>query len=129
MTIEFKEGRHYSQMWFCGGSDECDVMGALHRDLPDGEWILQYRIRHYDGDQKKDPFSDGDTKQWYKVRFPEPDEARVLAAASSVFRTIAEHMEMTLHVIPLHTDDPKAIGEKLDREPWCHRKVLPHATT
>jgi hypothetical protein len=45
--------------------DYQDWLAALREIEPDAKYELTYRFRYYTGDQSKNPFDDGDKKNWY----------------------------------------------------------------
>ena len=45
--IEIKARRYFVAWWFAFG-EGYDMLAALWRDPPDGKFITQWRMRHYD---------------------------------------------------------------------------------
>ena len=127
MTIEIRNGRYISQIFFAAG-EGFDVMGSLYRDGSE-PFVLLYRFRYYDGpDQDKGPFADGDQKSWTRVVFegdegPAP-EAAAIEVCRGMFALLAsgpplgEPMEVT--ILDLRTDDTEAIRAALLAQPWAH---------
>ena len=123
-TIEIKEGRYFACYWFFSG--HCfDWLCALYRDLPDGEWTVQYRFRYYVDEKTHD--SD-DEKSWWSARFPgtaveEMDvEAKVQKLAEQV-RAVRIHVAgpcSDLQTVALHSSSVDECFTILARQPWNH---------
>lgn len=122
--IELRKGRYHSSLWFLGGEAQpFDVFGSLSRELPDGEWTLNFRFRYHDG-VGDDPFTDGDTKRWYSAKWrTDVSEEQALASCREVFQKLQAESGLRLHVLPVRTDDPKTISDALGRETWSHRRT------
>jgi hypothetical protein len=54
-------------VWFMQTTPKQDWMAGVSEVVPDKVYELSYRFRYYDGDQSKDSFNDGDTKNWYSA--------------------------------------------------------------
>lgn len=123
-TIEVRDGRRFASWWFFSGH-RFDWLCALYRDLPDGEWTVQYRFRYYADDRVH---GSEDEKSWWSAKFPgaaleEADvEARVQKLAEQV-RAVRIHLAgpcSELQTVALHSSDARECSAILLRQPWNH---------
>lgn len=126
-TIEIREGRYFVRWWFFSG-DRFDWLCALYRDMPDGEWTVQYRFRYYVDDKVND--SD-DQKSWWSAVFPGAtiDEA-VVESKVQMFTEQVRALRIHTHgpccemqSVALRSSSVQKCFEILARQPWNH--VIP----
>lgn len=124
MTIEFKDGRYFSQIWFLEGGDK-DWLAFLYKD-PGEKWIFHYRFRYYSEDPKQDPFHDNDRKTWFMFAITaEKPEEEVLKNCDTVAEAmLAAGFGPKLHKLLVRTDVTEAVMAAMESQPWCHVKAL-----
>jgi hypothetical protein len=124
VTIEIREGRYFSRIWFIEGKT-CDWLGALWRDLPDGQWNLTYRFR-YDNPRVDDPTGGADEKRGYHVRFHGmKTEPEVLADAKFILTMVLIALGGPLHTLLLSSSNTEEIFEQFKTLPGTHVREIP----
>ncbi len=74
-----------------------DWLAAVRELVPDEKYELTYRFRYYNGDQSKNPFEDGDKKNWYRGEL-----SGTRAYVLSCIRVMAKEMEKWASGGPLY---------------------------
>lgn len=125
MTLIGSPTNFVHTLWFIELPDG-DFFGFVHKEDGDPEWRLNYRFRHYDGDQSKDCFDDGDTKRWFIVKHAEVDRllsmARLCVTGAKAFYG-SQSWEVAVNG---YGDAVVAVLHKL---PWAHWKTVNHDGT
>lgn len=103
-----------------------DVLAQLHRELPAGEWVYEYRFRYYEDEKFHDS---ADRKSGYRGTFPgvTSEEAiweRVGVVASLMLKELLPP-GFTVDVVDIQTDEPEAIAYLLGQRPWASAKRVP----
>lgn len=84
-------------LWFLSTIENHQDWLAVVREIePDVKYELVYRFRYYDGDQSKNPFDDGDKKNWYKGTL-DGTRAYVLASLCMVAKELEDKADGTLY--------------------------------
>lgn len=119
--LEFARGNYYSRLWFLGGpSDAIDVLMALSRTLPDGDWTLKYRIRRK-VDEKT--FGSEDTKTFWSATFPAGmTEAEAVRKVGPVLQKLRAMTRLPVDVTTIESDDPALIVHLLQGKSFMHVK-------
>lgn len=116
MTLELKDGRYVSQMWYCANNEK-DWLCALYRD-PGECWTVLYRFRYYRDDKA---FDSKDIKNWYRCRAPtDRKESEVIEFTDGLAELVALEAGAKLHKLLLRTDNVKKIFEAMKREDFAH---------
>lgn len=117
---------HIYAIWFVGNET-----GDWHAmvGIEDGVWVLRYRFRYYDGDQTKDAFECGDTKNAYIVKTSDSLIATRNKLLNGLYTLISPLMEVRYGskidevLLDCANDDPKLITE-LEKRSWAHTKTM-----
>jgi hypothetical protein len=116
MTLELKDGRYVSQMWYCANGEK-DWLCALYRD-PGERWTMLYRFRYYRDDKV---FDSKDIKNWYCWRAPtDRTESEVIKFTDSLAEFIALEARAKLHKLFLRTDKVEKILEAMKHGDFTH---------
>ena len=75
-------------VWYLEPDPNMNVLMSAHHVEDSTDIIFYRRYRYYDGDQDKDAFDDGDTKEWYSNQVKGIDAEKAI----SLSRTIMEAM-------------------------------------
>lgn len=131
MTIQLDES--IRAIVFCQFAEKSDFMCALS-EVPDsgGKVTMMGRIRHYNGDQSKDPFEDGDRKDWMKSRKPDSFEEelkKILETISTlqVLATVAGRESSNKRVYVLKRMEGQTLEQFMElfgKMPFAHMKKM-----
>jgi hypothetical protein len=122
--IEFRDGRYFAKMWFAH-ADGFDVLAALWHD-PGERWTCTWRLRYYTSNDRLD----GDKKTAFQGQMTDDcDEKTALARTSPVFLAMVDDfakrfgLQMTLHEVPLRSDNVETLIAVLQQQEWAHMFV------
>jgi hypothetical protein len=97
-----------------------DVLMALTRKLPDGEWKLEYRFRYYRDDEA---FDSADEKSRWTATFPEKlEESEVVRRVSPVLQKLKAMTRMEVDVTTIESDEPELVVHLMRQKPHFHMK-------
>lgn len=124
IVLNFRRGLYYSRVFFlCRPPRPMDILGVLRRELPDGEWKLQYRFRYY-MDEKA--FGSADKKNFYSGVFEKGKSAEEVASLrTEAFGLIAMMEGLDLDVVVIDSDDPEVIRKHIAACPWASMRIDP----
>jgi hypothetical protein len=116
MTIEFKDGRYFSCVWFCSQPDgRADYFAALYRD-PGGPWVLTYRFRYAAGEYEGNA---EELRNWFQAE-SRNDEAESIRGIDAMSGLVAARYDAPLHKVYLKTDVEEEMFERMRGESWFH---------
>lgn len=116
MTLELKDGRYVSQMWYCANRQK-DWLCTIYRD-PGEPWTVLYRFRYY---RDKKTFGSQDEKRWYCFQAPaDRPESEVITLTNRIADLVSLEAGAKMHKLLLRTDKPEKVLEAMKREDFCH---------
>jgi hypothetical protein len=130
--IELKPDWTYVGIWYVGGNGmDFDWQACIFKETNDPAdtktpWKLKYRFRYYDGDQNKNPFECGDTKNWYTATMPDGTEENRIkgkASADASAQLIAAGAGGEIDYIAIDGPWTDGLMFELMAKPWAHPKL------
>jgi hypothetical protein len=120
----FKPGIYYRAIWFLSSETKpIDIMGAMFREGPCGEWTLRWRMRY---SVSSDPFDERDEKIWRQAVCRKGiDREEAFTTADDMFVALAKQFDLNVDRMELDTDDPAKIFEHFKGKEWAHSKTVP----
>lgn len=128
MTID----KNLRAIIYCQFANTSDFMCQLSV-VPDtgGKVLMTGRVRHYTGDQTKDPFEDGDRKNWMQGRAPvdfEEELARILKIVAELTALAnvcgRKSDDGKVYVLKRELDDPlEEFMELFKQMPFVHTRT------
>jgi hypothetical protein len=119
----FKPGNYYRAIWFLSSEQKpIDIMGAMFREGPCGDWVLKWRMRY---SMSPDPFDERDEKIWrHAVCHKGIDREDAYREADKMFVSLAKQFELDVDRIEPNTDEPAKIFEHFKGRKWAHTKQV-----
>lgn len=120
--LQLERGNYISRLWFFyrDGVD-FDVLMALTRRLPDGDWLLKYRFRYYRDDKA---FDSKDEKSFWTATFSEKlDEAAAVRKVSPIIQKLKVMTRLDFDVLTIESDDPKLALHLMRQKNFMHMKI------
>lgn len=113
-------------LWFVAAPDE-DWLAMIFKTKNDPGWNLMYRFRYCNS---TDPWDDADTKNWYRMQFPEEaidkvvERTKFIAALTAVKLAKQYGVDPTFDELTIMGSGGDALAAMMAR-PWCHHRTGP----
>lgn len=120
--ILIEKGNYLSRVWFMSKDGASyDVLMQLGRRLPDGDWVLQYRFRHYRDERA---FDSVDERSYWTATFPAGiSEAEAVRRVSPVIQKLKAMTRLDVQVASIESDEPRVVLHQLKQLRGMHMKV------
>lgn len=113
--IPIEKGIYVSRVWFLYKVQATfDVLMDLHRQLPDGPWVLQYRFRYY---RDHEVFDSKDEKSFWTATLDSTiqSEAQAIRKVAPVLARLKAMTRLDCDVIVIESDEPRVIMHQMSQ--------------
>lgn len=119
--LVIEKGNYISRIWFFYKDGVMrDVLMALTRKLPDGDWKLAYRFRYY---RDEEAFDSSDEKSVWTAMFPmKLSEAEAVRKVSSVLQKLKVLTRMDFDVTVIESDEPALVTHLMKQKAYFHMR-------
>lgn len=118
--ITLEKGNYISRVLFISTPLGFDILGCVHRQLPDGEWKLDYRFRYYEDDKAHES---KDRKTHFAMTIDASTPESVVAEKTErAFQMMCGPMGGELDVTVIESDEPRVFHHLMSGKPYMFGK-------